>query len=136
MPTLETGNAHAAGAASRGWFVGDLAGWAAERGAALATAETPRQSGRVEVKWLAHPPGDARSGWAEPDGSYTLSLLIDGEMRLDFRSPDGGRESVRLAARGDYVVWYGPAYSHAWRTDAGCTMVTVRWPAADGGAPG
>ena len=133
-PTLETGNARAAGADSRGWFVGDLAAWAAERGAAFDAPGTPRQSDRVQVKWLAHPPGDERRGWAEPDDACTLSLLVDGAMWLEFRALNGARRSVRLSAPGDYVVWYGPEYSHSWRTDAGCTMVTVRWPAGDGRA--
>jgi hypothetical protein len=128
MAKIDTGNAHAAGAASRGWFIGDLAAWAAERGATFDPASTPRQSAHVQLKWLMHPPGDERPAWAEPDSSYTLSLLIAGDMRLDFRSANGERQSVSLAAPGDYALWYGPEHAHWWRTEGGCTMVTVRWP--------
>ena len=129
MLKLESGNANVAGAATRGWFVGDLAGWAAQRGAPSDTAGTPRQSDRVQVKWLVHPPGDERRDWAEPDDSNTLSILLDGEMRLEFRARAGESELVRLSAPGDYAIWSGAEYSHRWHTEAGCTMITVRWRA-------
>jgi hypothetical protein len=132
MATFETGNANAAGASTRGWFVGDLAEWAARQGASFDASSTPRQSTNVLVKWLSHPPGDERGGWAEPDRFYTLSLIVDGEMELAFRSNGGEPRRVHLAQRGDYVMWYGPEYAHWWRTGAGCTMLTVRWPVADG----
>jgi hypothetical protein len=136
VPKLETGNAHVAGAAARGWFVGDLAAWAAQRGAASDAAGTLRQSDRVQVKWLVHPPGDERREWAEPDDSLTLSVLVDGDMRLEFRARGGEPESVRLSGPGDYVIWPGPEYSHWWRTEGGCTMVTIRWPAEHDHAAG
>jgi hypothetical protein len=129
VPKLETGNAHVAGAAARGWFVGDLAAWAAQRGAASDPAATLRQSDHVQVKWLVHPPGDERRTWAEPDDSITLTILLGGEVRLEFRTRGGEPESVRLSEPGDYVIWPGPEYSHWWRTEGGCTMITVRWPA-------
>ena len=131
MPKLETGNANVAGAATRGWFVGDLAEWAAQRGAMSDAGSTLRQSDRVQVKWLVHPAGDERAEWAERDDSHTLSILLDGEMQYDFRGRDGQTESIRLSARGDYVIWPGSEYDHWWRTEGGCTMITVRWPAPD-----
>jgi hypothetical protein len=126
--TLETGNAGDAGAATRGWFIGDLAAWAASRGEPLEGSETPRQSAHVQVKWSVHPPGDARPGWAEPDRCFSLSVLIDGGARFDFRDVEGAERSMRLDRRGDYVLWHGPTYRHAWRTEYGCTLMTVRWP--------
>ena len=81
VTTLESGNAAEADASSRGWFVGDLAGWAAERGESFDPSSTPRQSADVQVKWFVHPPGHARAGWAEPDRSISLCVLIEGEMR-------------------------------------------------------
>jgi hypothetical protein len=128
--TLETGNAADAGAAARGWLVGDLAAWAASRGESLDPAATPRQSAHLEVKWLAHPAGDERPGWAEPDDCFSLSVLIDGHVRFDFLDVHGGTREVRLAQRGDYVLWHGPTYAHSWRTASGCTLLTVRWPVA------
>jgi hypothetical protein len=130
-PTLETGNAADAGAASRGWFVGDLATWAASRGEMLDPTATPRHSGHLQVKWLVHPPGDERPAWADPDECFSLSVLVDGEMRFDFRDATGAERSVRVTRRGDYVLWHGPTYAHSWRTDDGCTLFTVRWPALD-----
>jgi len=126
--TLESGNASEANASSRGWFVGDLAAWAAERGESFDPSSTPRQSADVQVKWFVHPPGHARADWAEPDRCISLCVLVDGEMRCDFRSRDGAEEPVRLSRRGDYVIWHGPSWSHMWRTDGGCTILTVRWP--------
>jgi len=131
VTTLESGNAAEADASSRGWFVGDLAGWAAERGESFDPSSTPRQSADVQVKWFVHPPGHARAGWAEPDRSISLCVLIDGEMRCDFRSRDGAEELVRLTRRGDYVIWHGPSWAHSWRTESGCTILTVRWPVGE-----
>ena len=61
-PSLETGNAANAGAASRGWFVGDLAAWAASRGETFDPASTLRQRSELEVKWFVHPPRHERVG--------------------------------------------------------------------------
>jgi hypothetical protein len=36
---------------------------------------------------------------------------------------------VLLASRGDYVIWHGPSWAHTWRTERGCTVITVRWDA-------
>jgi hypothetical protein len=130
VTTLETGNAAGATASSRGWFVGDLAEWAAERGEAFDPSSTPRQSADVQVKWFVHPPGHSRSSWADSDTSYSLCILVDGEMRCDFRSLDRTEQSVLLTRRGDYVIWHGPSWAHTWRTEGGCTMLTVRWAAA------
>ena len=128
LTTLESGNASQANASSRGWFVGDLAAWAAERGEAFDPSSTPRQSADVQVKWFVHSPGHARADWAEPDRCISLCVLVDGEMHCDFRSRDGAEEPVRLSRRGDYVIWHGPSWAHTWRTDGGCTILTVRWP--------
>jgi hypothetical protein len=126
--TLETGNAADSGAATRGWFVGDLAAWAASRGERPDPSSTPRQSTDLEVRWFVHPPGDVRHEWANPDRNHALGILVEGDMRLDFRALDGVTESVRLDRPGDYVLWHGPSWAHSWRTERGCTFVTVRWP--------
>ena len=130
VTTLETGNAADVDASSRGWFVGDLATWAAERGESFDPSNTPRQSTCVEVKWFMHPAGHSRASWADPDRCCSLCVLVDGDMRCDFRSLDGDEESALLARRGDYVIWHGPSWAHTWRTEDGCTVLTVRWPAA------
>lgn len=130
--TLETGNAADAGEATRGWFVGDLVEWAAARGERLDPADTPRQSRDLQIKWFVHPAGHARPTWADPDRSYSLGILIAGDMQCDFRSPDGTEHSFRLARPGDYVLWHGPTYAHTWRSAGGCTFLTVRWPVRAG----
>ena len=128
VTTLETGNAAAANGASRGWFVGDLAAWAADRGETFDPSSTPRQSADVQVKWFVHASGHARSAWAELDRCWSLCILVDGDMRCDFRSLEHEEESVMLARRGDYVIWHGPTWAHTWRTADGCIVLTVRWP--------
>ena len=130
--TLETGNAADAGAATRGWLVGDLVQWAAARGERMDPASTPRQSTDLQIKWFVHPPGHARYAWAAPDGSYSLGILIDGDMQCDFRSLDGAEQSFRLTRPGDYVLWHGPSWAHTWRSEGGCTFLTVRWPVGAG----
>ena len=128
MTTLETGNALADGEPTRGWFIGDLAAWATARGESM--PHTLRQSGGVQVKWYIHPPGDERVAWAPPDDNFTLTIIIDGALRLFFRSVDGEERTVDLIGRGEYALWHGPSYSHSWHTNEGCTLVTVRWPIA------
>ena len=119
LTTLETGNAAEANASSRGWFIGDLAGWAAERGEAFDPSSTPRQSADVQVKWFVHPAGHSRPDWAAPDGCCSLCILVDGDMRCDFRSVDSVEQSAMLTRRGDYVIWHGPSWAHTWRTVEG-----------------
>ena len=104
------------------------------RGEHLDPTATARQSTHLQVKWFAHPAGDARPEWADPDACLSLSVLVDGDVRFDFRDVAGEERSVRLARRGDYVLWHGPTYAHSWRTDAGCTLLTVRWPVRADGA--
>jgi hypothetical protein len=131
-PALETGNAADAGAVTRGWFVGDLADWAAARGERLDPSSTPRQSLDVQVKWFVHPPGHVRPAWADPDTHYSLGLLVDGDMHFGFRDLDGAEQSIALTRSGDYVLWHGPSYAHTWRSKGGCTFLTVRWPVRAG----
>ena len=128
VTTLETGNASEASASSRGWFVGDLAAWAAERGEAFDPSSTPRQSADVQVKWFVHASGHTRATWADPDRSWSLCILVDGDMRCDFRALDGAEHTAMLARRGDYVIWHGPSWAHSWHTADGCTVLTVRSP--------
>jgi hypothetical protein len=128
MTTLETGNVIAAGDKSRGWFVGDLAKWAGDRGEVLDPASTLRQNLDVQVKWYEHPPGDRRSAWAPPDQFYTLTIIVTGVLRLEMRATDGTEQRVTLQHAGDYIIWHGPDYAHSWHTEEGCTLITVRWP--------
>lgn len=141
---IETGNALIAGAATRGWMVGDLAAWdaasAASSGAGTGshhqpvTASTLRQSQQVEVKFYIHPAGDHRAAWANDARYTTLTIIIDGELHIEYRdTPDAPIQAVHLNQRGDYAIWRGEHCSHTWHTDAGCTLVTVRWPREEQG---
>jgi hypothetical protein len=129
VTTLETGNAALAGAPTRGWLVGDLAAWAAQRGEAFEPGSTARQSDRVQVKWYVHPPGHVRASWAECDAHWSLGVLVAGAMRFEFRESGGTARVIELTEPGDYVLWHGPSWEHTWGAAGGCTFLTVRWPA-------
>lgn len=135
MTTLETGNVIEAGDKTRGWFVGDLAQWASDRGETLASSNTLRQSHDLQVKWYEHPPGDRRAAWAPPDGFYTLTIIITGELQLEMRAVDGTEQRVSLRKAGDYIIWLGTQYAHSWHTSEGCTLMTVRWPVRERPSP-
>jgi hypothetical protein len=83
------------------------------------------------VKWHIHPPGDERVAWADADDNYTLTIIVEGALRLHFRAADSNEQNgqtVDLVGRGEYALWHGPSYTHSWRTEDGCTLVTIRWP--------
>jgi hypothetical protein len=128
VTTIETGNAARAGAATRGWLVGDRSAWFAEGGESLDAGSTPRQSDRVQVKWYVHPPGHVRQSWAERDEHWSLGVLVAGRMRFEFRAAGGTPRCIELIAQGDYVLWHGPSWEHTWETETGCTILTLRWP--------
>lgn len=123
--TLHIGNAHADAARFRGWFVGDLVAWAGEEGERF--AHSARQSPHVQVKWYVHPPGDRRAEWSALDDSWSLSVVIDGDLTIDFEHTGGAKERAVLADRGAYAIWDGGAYRHRWWSQQGATVLTVRW---------
>jgi hypothetical protein len=83
------GNAADDGAARRGWFVGHF----------LEAAAGPRRDDRVEVKWGAHPAGEARAAWVQNEAATTLSILVRGRFRITFEHGE-----YLLAREGDYVL--------------------------------
>lgn len=114
------GNAFRDGARHRQWFIGPFLGEAAG----------PRRTDRVEVRWAAHPRGDARADWAPGGGMISVSVLVRGRFRIDFRDP-ADRPAVRTALlehEGDYALWT-PDVEHTWRAEEDSVVVTVRWPA-------
>jgi len=117
---VHVGNAAADGAAYRGWFVGHF----------VAPEAAGRASDEVEVKWGVHHQGEVRGAWAISRRATSLSLLVQGAIRLEF---SGGREAL-LAQPGDYAIW-PPGVAHRWRIEAEPTIiVTVRWPSLPGDA--
>jgi hypothetical protein len=125
--TLETGNADSAGRPFRGWMVGDLLRWAGDRDIDDVNG-SPRDSAHLQIKWYTHPAGDRRGEWAPCDGYWSLTIAIDGDLTIDFRSISGEERQARLTTRGDYAMWHGPTWGHAWTSDGGAVMLTVRWP--------
>lgn len=112
----QQGNAADDGSDTRGWFVGHF----------IDPTHGVRASKDVEVKWFRHPAGDRRPEWTRGDLSTTLSVLVEGEFRVDF-----AEGSALLAKQGDYVMW-GPGVDHSWEALADSVVMSVRWPSQGG----
>lgn len=110
------GNALVEGELRRGWFMGYF----------IPDATDPRSSSALEVKWATHAVGETRSGWAKNLQATTLSILIRGRFRVQFRDRD-----VVLAQEGDYVLWR-PNVPHCWSAEEESTILTIRWPSQAG----
>lgn len=121
------GNAAEDGSERGGWFVGHFM-----------PSDRPLISREdAEVKWYRHPAGDRNpGGWTANRTATTLSLLVEGEFVLRFRTSDGEREE-RLSRPGDYCLW-APGVEHDWEAETDAVMLTVRFPsvARDQGAAG
>jgi hypothetical protein len=116
---LAFGNAVEDGSSHRQWFLGPYV----DDPAGL------RRTDHLEIKWGVHPAGQGRAEWARGGGSRTISILVRGRFRLEFRDPgDPGRTTRFLLAReGDYLVW-APEVEHTWVAEEDSVVVTVRWP--------
>jgi hypothetical protein len=113
------GNANYDQVRGSGWFVGQFV--PPELGL--------RHQTDVELKWGVHPDGDKRSHpWATKGGT-TISLLIEGQLRVTFHV-DGREQDVMLQTRGDYVA-FGPAVVHSWEAFGDTIVLSVRFPSVD-----
>ena len=109
-----TGHADRDSAAFRGWFIGHFV--PPELGL--------RSTQDVEVKWGVHALGETRADWGSSASATSLSLLVQGAIRLYFAD---GQEAL-LDAPGDYAFW-APGVAHRWQIEQDETVVlTVRWP--------
>lgn len=108
---------HAPSDADRGWFVGQFA---------PESAGIRRQDG-VELKWGVHKAREARrGGWCFNRLARTVAVLIEGDFVLRFLS-DGVVHTVRLRARGDYVI-FSERVPHHWRAIKHSVVLTIRFP--------
>jgi hypothetical protein len=113
------GNAKADQVRDTGWFVGQFV--PAEFGL--------RRQTDVELKWGIHPDGEKRSQpWAHGNAA-TISVLIEGCLKVTFHL-DGGRRDVALRTRGDYVV-FGPEVVHSWEAVGDTIVLSVRFPSVE-----
>jgi hypothetical protein len=116
------GNAKADQVRDSGWFVGQFV--PAELGL--------RHQTDVELKWGIHPDGEKRSQpWANKNGT-TISVLIQGCLRVTFHS-DGKHEEVTLQTKGDYVA-FGPEVVHSWEVVGDTIVLSVRFPSVEVGS--
>jgi quercetin dioxygenase-like cupin family protein len=89
----------------------------------------PRRQTDVELKWGIHPDGDKRSRpWANRNAT-TISVLIEGRLKVTFYV-DGGEQEVTLRRKGDYVA-FGPAVVHSWEAVGDTIVLSVRFPSIE-----
>jgi len=113
------GNAKADQVRGSGWFVGQFV--PGELGLRRQTA--------VELKWGIHPDGEKRSEpWANQNGT-TISVLIEGHLKVTFHI-DGTQLEVTLRAKGDYVA-FGPEVVHSWEAVGDAIVLSVRFPSVE-----
>ena len=113
------GNAQSDQVRGSGWFVGQFV--PAELGL--------RHQREVELKWGIHPDGDKRSHpWANRNGT-TISVLIEGSLKVTFHI-DGGQQEVTLQKKGDYVA-FGPEVVHSWEAIGDTIVLSVRFPSVE-----
>jgi hypothetical protein len=116
------GNARADQVADSGWFVGQFV--PGELGL--------RRQTDVELKWGIHPDGEKRPHpWANQNGT-TISVLIEGSLKVTFHV-DGLREEVILQAKGDYAI-FGPHVVHSWEAIGDTIVLSVRFPSVEVGS--
>ncbi|MDZ8050256.1 MAG: cupin domain-containing protein [Aulosira sp. ZfuVER01] len=114
------GNAEEEGKNRWGWFLGHF----------ITPVEDPRSTELLEVKWGVHKAGESRTQWAINNQAATISILINGQFRLQFED----REIV-LSRPGDYVLWCA-GVPHTWVAESDCTILTIRWPSKPGDSIG
>ncbi|MBV9286852.1 MAG: hypothetical protein JO288_03350 [Hyphomicrobiales bacterium] len=116
------GNADADQVRGSGWFVGQFV--PAELGL--------RHQTDVELKWGVHPDGDKRvRPWANGNGT-TISVLIEGSLRVTFHL-HGTQEELTLKTRGDYVI-FGPDVVHSWEAMGDTIVLSMRFPSVEVGS--
>jgi hypothetical protein len=96
-----------------GWAVGNFIG------------NGPRKTSNVEVKWAKHPPGPAGRGWSNCKTATTLSVLISGRFKIEFKNAPV--DFVELDAPGRYVI-FGPGIHHQSTALEDTVFLTIRWP--------
>ncbi|MBT2365885.1 signal peptidase I [Streptomyces sp. ISL-10] len=113
--SVYVGNAGKDAALDRGWLLGHFK-----------SADDPRHSTDIEIKWGVHPRGDERMHWVNGEVRTALLVLVSGRFRVELP----GR-SVLLKEQGDYVVW-GRGVGHSWCAEEESVVLTVRWPSVPG----
>jgi hypothetical protein len=115
------GNAESDQVHGTGWFIGQFV--PAELGL--------RHQTDVELKWGMHSDGEKRSHpWANGNGT-TISVLIEGTIRITFHVGETS-QVVSLRKAGDYVV-FGPDVVHSWEAIGHTIVVSIRFPSVDVG---
>ena len=116
------GNAKADDVRGSGWFVGQF----------VPEEFGLRRQSDVELKWGIHPEGEKRSHpWATGHGT-TISVLIEGSLKITF-PVEGAQEEVTLRTKGDYVI-FGPEVVHSWEALSDAIVLTVRFPSVEVGS--
>ena len=115
------GNAKVDQVGGSGWFIGQFI---------PAELELRRQT-EVELKWGIHPDGEKRAQpWAHQNAT-TVSVLIEGSLKVTFHIGDSEQEVI-LRTKGDYVI-FGPEVVHSWEAIGDTIVLSVRFPSVEVG---
>ena len=102
-----------------GWFIGQFV--PAELGL--------RHQTDVELKWGIHPDGEKRSHpWANRNGT-TISVLIQGAIKVAFYIVEAP-QVVTLQNAGEYII-FGPDVVHSWEAIGHTVVLSVRFPSVE-----
>jgi len=127
---LTVGNAAVDSEEFRHWLVGDIESWTSSDTSPVELDRVGlRNTKDVEIKWGAHPAGEARpGGWAPPSAKRVISILLRGRFVIRFRDPrdPGAPTEICLSRLGDYVLW-DEVLEHDWHAVDESLVLTVRW---------
>ncbi len=111
MQSVYFGNVNNESTAQRGWFIGHF----------IEDKDSLRFSQDVEMKWGIHQKGERRDEWSVCATATTMSLVVQGQMRMIFR------EQEMVLKPGDYYISQ-PQVEHKYVIEEDSVILTVRWP--------
>ena len=113
------GNAALDQVGGTGWFIGQF----------VPCEVGLRHQTDVELKWGIHADGEKRSQpWANGNGT-TISVLIQGTIKVTFQSSETP-QVVTLSTAGEYVI-FAPDVVHSWEATDHTIVLSVRFPSVE-----
>ncbi len=89
--------------------------------------DDPLYDDAVEVKWATYSKGETRKQITEIEHCSTLSILLEGAIKITFYLPDGSKRETSLGKSGEFVL-SRPGVRHTWEAYEDCVIIAVRWP--------
>ena len=123
-PAFYVGKAAADQLRETGWFIGQF----------VPPEFGLRHQAGVELKWGMHADGETRTHPVAYPCATTISILLQGGMRLTFGTGDQ-QDIVTLRDPGDYVI-FAPGTTHGWEAVGETIVLSVRFPSLASGPSG